>query len=67
MNEWRNIDNITQNSDMVSNSYTNGIDVIESYGFKVDALMWCPFALMALCGLYATFAYIGLRIKVKNS
>ena len=50
VNEWRNVGNMssdTTNTTQSPTTYTSGVEVIESMGFKESGLLWCPIALMA--------------------
>ena len=69
VNEWRNVGNMssdTTNTTQLTTTYTSGVEVIESMGFDVSGLQWCPIALMAWALVYMCLAYIGLCLKVRR-
>ena len=69
VNEWRNVGNMssdTTNTTQSTTTYTSGVEVIESVGFKESGLQWCPIALMAWTLVYMCIAYIGLCRKVRH-
>ncbi|CAG2169951.1 unnamed protein product [Oppiella nova] len=69
VNEWRNVGNMSSditNTTQSTTTYTSGVEVIESMGFKELSLQWCPIALMAWTLVYMCIAYIGLCRKVRH-